>query len=73
MCPADHLCTCIEDIHSGIKFCELCGDIICPCGSHDNLGLSRITGYIQEVGNEKTGWNNGKKAELIQRQRYDIS
>ena len=72
MCSQDHLCICTNPVHDGIRYCPICGDIVCPCGSHDAMGLSRITGYLQEVGNEKTGWNNGKKQELKDRKRYDI-
>ena len=65
MCENDHVCTCKEDIHDGIHYCEKCGDPVCPCGAHDTLALSRITGYILEVGSKGHGWNQGKKSGPI--------
>lgn len=42
----------------------------CPkCGSENVQHLSRITGYLQSV----EGWNEGKKQELKDRKRYEIS
>lgn len=42
----------------------------CPkCGSKNVQHLSRITGYLQSV----EGWNEGKKQELKDRKRYEIS
>jgi len=66
MCVKDHLCTCPEDVHSGIRYCPVCGAMVCPCGCHDVSGVSRVTGYLSDV----DGWNNGKKAELRDRNRY---
>ena len=68
MCSEDHICTCTEDVHDGIRYCKKCGEIVCPCGSHDTVGLSRITGYIAEVG----GFSAGKAQELKDRHRYNI-
>jgi anaerobic ribonucleoside-triphosphate reductase len=43
---------------------------MCPkCESHDVAQISRVTGYIQEVG----GWNVGKQQELKDRKRYDVA
>ena len=68
MCPLDH-CHCGHDIISGIKYCPLCGDPVCPdCGSHDISAISRVTGYLQDV----SGWNAGKQQELKDRTRYTI-
>ena len=54
---------------SGIKNCPVCGKPMCPhCGNHSVSQLSRVTGYIGEVG----GWNDAKKQELLDRQRYNI-
>jgi anaerobic ribonucleoside-triphosphate reductase len=40
---------------------------MCPdCGNHNVSQLSRVTGYIGDVG----GWNNAKKQELKDRKRY---
>ena len=52
-----------------IKYCQLCGKAMCPvCGRHSVHQLSRVTGYVGEVG----GWNNGKQQELKDRKRYAI-
>ncbi len=41
----------------------------CPkCGSHNVDYLSRITGYLQSV----SGWNAGKKQELLDRNRVNL-
>lgn len=54
---------------AGIKNCPVCGKGMCPkCGNHSVEQLSRVTGYIQSVG----GWNESKKQELKDRQRYNI-
>jgi hypothetical protein len=69
-CPGDKRCKCGLDVHGGIKFCPICGNTVCPtCGSHDVLAISRVTGYLQDVG----GWNAGKAQELKDRHRYDLS
>jgi len=77
MCVKDHLCTCPEDVHSGIRYCPVCGAMMCPCGCHDVSGVSRVTGLKEKLcaflhGNlsDVDGWNNGKKAELRDRHRY---
>jgi hypothetical protein len=67
-CPEDKICTCAEGVHSGVVFCKECGNAVCPgCGSHDVAAISRITGYLQDVG----GWNAGKAQELKDRKHYD--
>lgn len=54
---------------SGIMNCPVCHKPMCPhCGNHSVSQLSRVTGYIGEVG----GWNDAKKQELKDRQRYNI-
>lgn len=68
MCPLDH-CECSHPITETLAYCPICDAPICPvCGSHDVFQLSRVTGYIQDVG----GWGEGKKAELRDRYRYEI-
>lgn len=69
MCPNDH-CNCNHQIVESIKYCDLCGEVVCPiCGCHDVEGLSRVTGYLQAV----NGWNSGKRQELADRHRYDVT
>ena len=52
-----------------IKSCPVCDKPMCPdCGNHNVSQLSRVTGYIGDVG----GWNNAKKQELKDRKRYDL-
>lgn len=67
LCEADHLCHCPDEIRGGLYYCPICGAATCPCGSHDVIQLSRITGYYAEIG----GWNRGKIRELNDRRRYD--
>ena len=69
MCKHDHICTCANEISSGIRYCPECGQPICPCGSHSVATVSRVTGYLSEIG----GWNNAKKQELKDRVRYSPS
>lgn len=69
MCPLDH-CNCSEDVIGTIEYCPICNHQICPeCGCHDVVQISRVTGYLQEVG----GWNAAKQQELKDRTRYDIA
>jgi hypothetical protein len=68
MCELDHI-HCTHDISFTIKYCEKCGQPVCPvCNTHDVIQLSRVTGYYQSV----EGWNNSKKQELKDRHRYDL-
>ena len=67
MCENDHLCTCTHEHSEGLKICPKCGQPMCPCGSHDVVVISRVTGYLSDI----AGWNNAKRQELIDRQRYD--
>ena len=54
---------------AGIAYCPTCGKPMCPvCHRHNVSQLSRVTGYIQEVG----GWNKGKQQELMDRKRYAL-
>ena len=68
MCPLDHPCTCLQVINEGLRYCPMCREPICPCGSHDCTQVSRVTGYMADVG----GWNNGKRQELKDRSRWLI-
>lgn len=68
MCELDRVCMCPGTIHSGIFYCSLCGKPICPCGSHSVAQISRVTGYLAEVG----GWAAHKQQELKDRKRYNI-
>jgi hypothetical protein len=65
MCHKDHVCTCLNPISEKIRFCEVCGSAICPCGSHDVEVHTRITGYI----NALSGFNAGKAQEVKDRVR----
>lgn len=54
---------------SGTDLCPECGQPMCPeCYNHSVVSLSRVTGYVQDI----SGWNNGKRQELKDRQRYAI-
>ena len=69
MCHKDHVCTCLMPISEKIRFCEVCGSAICPCGSHDVEVHTRITGYI----NALSGFNAGKAQEVKDRVRNNIA
>ena len=69
MCHEDHVCTCLNPISEKIRFCEVCGSAICPCGSHDVEVHTRITGYI----NALSGFNAGKAQEVKDRVRNNIA
>ncbi|MEM2850285.1 MAG: anaerobic ribonucleoside-triphosphate reductase [Candidatus Bathyarchaeia archaeon] len=58
------ICKRCKTVHSGLQ--RLCPN--CNAGGADLEHWSRITGYYQEV----SGWNAGKKAELMDRYRHDI-
>jgi len=68
MCPLDH-CHCPHEIVETLEYCPLCGEPVCPgCGTHDVTQISRVTGYLQEVG----GFNAGKKQEVKDRHRWNL-
>jgi hypothetical protein len=72
MCKADKgICSHPgEDQFGIIAYCPECSRPCCPvCGSHDVMILSRITGYIQDVG----GWNSAKAQELKDRDHYNVA
>lgn len=57
------------EIIAGTEICPVCNRPICPeCHNHSVVSLSRVTGYVQDI----SGWNNAKKQELLDRQRYAI-
>jgi DNA-directed RNA polymerase subunit RPC12/RpoP len=57
------------EVIAGTDLCPVCNRPMCPkCYNHSVVSLSRVTGYIQDV----SGWNNGKRQELKDRQRYAI-
>jgi len=63
-------CHCALTVNAGITYCEKCGKPICPtCGDHDVIGVSRVTGYLADI----SGWGAGKRQELIDRNRYNIT
>jgi hypothetical protein len=68
MCFEDHTCRCVGDIHSGVNYCEKCGQPICPCGCHNVVVISRVTGYLSSI----SGWNASKLAEFKDRDRYNL-
>ncbi len=69
MCSHDHS-ECSHDLTQGIAYCPECGAPCCPvCGCHDVAQISRVTGYLQDV----EGWNAGKRQELKDRKRYEVS
>lgn len=55
---------CKDDFHVASGLLSQCPN----CGSSNVEHLSRVTGYIQAV----SGWNEGKKQELIDRKRYAV-
>ena len=59
------LTVCMDDFHVAAGLHEKCPN----CGSENVDHLSRITGYIQAV----SGWNEGKKQELLDRKRYSAA
>ena len=70
MCILDTgVCRCARDTHAEVILCKSCHDPMCPeCGSHDVVGVSRVTGYLSDV----SGWRRSKKAEFDDRMRYNV-
>ncbi|RZN35905.1 MAG: anaerobic ribonucleoside-triphosphate reductase, partial [Methanophagales archaeon ANME-1-THS] len=56
---------CLDCSHVTMGLSEACE----KCGSKTIDYISRITGYLQAV----SGWNEGKKQELIDRMRYSVT
>lgn len=60
---------CTHELKSGIKNCPVCDSPMCPdCMNHNVDQLSRVTGYMSNVG----GWNAAKKQELKDRRRSNL-
>ncbi|HEC87492.1 MAG TPA: hypothetical protein ENI49_06500, partial [Thermoplasmatales archaeon] len=55
---------CLDDYHMACGIRDRCPN----CGSTNVEHLSRVTGYLQAV----SGWNAGKKQELLDRRRYKV-
>ena len=53
----------------GADSCPVCNRPVCPeCMNHSVVSLSRVTGYVSD----RSGWNNAKRQEFLDRQHYDI-
>ena len=69
MCPVDH-CDCHHLTTEKLAYCPICGQAMCPvCGTHDVFQMTRITGYINEIG----GFNKGKAQEVKDRVRVSLA
>lgn len=67
LCPLEHN-GCSHTVTEKLEYCPVCNQPICPaCGDHNVVQISRVTGYLADV----SGFNNGKRAELIDRHRYN--
>lgn len=61
---------CGGDMVPNLAYCPICGAPVCPdCMNHNVEQISRVTGYLSNVG----GWNENKKQELADRNRYNIN
>ena len=61
---------CNKQMVANTTVCPVCGNPMCPdCMNHNVEIISRVTGYLSTV----SGWNEAKKAEFNDRQRYDGS
>lgn len=67
-CEADHSCKCAIEVHDKHNLCPVCDAPVCPCGSHDIIIISRVTGYLSEV----FAWNAAKTQEWKDRRRIDL-
>jgi hypothetical protein len=68
MCELDR-CGCNHEIVHGLAYCPKCKRAMCPvCGCHDVAQVSRVTGYLADVG----GWNAAKAQELKDRKRTQL-
>lgn len=60
---------CSREMVPNTASCPLCGHPVCPdCMNHCVEQLSRVTGYLSTV----SGWNEAKKQEFEDRNRYDV-
>lgn len=67
MCPVDTP-TCSHQITSGVEWCPACNSPVCPtCGCHEVSQISRVTGYLSNVGS----WCAAKQQELKDRVRHN--
>lgn len=59
---------CNKELVAGTVECLVCGHPMCPdCMNHKVEIISRVTGYLSTV----SGWNESKKQEFKDRQRYE--
>lgn len=60
---------CNKELVPNTAQCPMCGNPVCPdCLNHSVEQLSRVTGYLSGV----SGWNESKKQEFEDRQRYTL-
>ena len=60
---------CSREFIANTSACPLCGAPMCPdCSNHVVDIISRVTGYLQVV----SGWNEAKKQEFKDRNRYEL-
>ena len=60
---------CKNPLVAGTADCPICGKPMCPeCMSHEVEQLSRVTGYMSNVGS----WNAAKKQEFQDRKRSNL-
>jgi hypothetical protein len=69
LCELDHKCICVVEVQGGIQICPKCKKLVCACGGHDCVGITRITGYYSEI----SGYNAAKYQEVVKdRKHYEI-
>lgn len=60
---------CNRQMVPNTEACPLCGNPVCPdCMNHNVEQLSRVTGYLSNVGS----WGAAKQQEFKDRQRHDL-
>lgn len=60
---------CNRELVPNTILCPVCGNPCCPdCKNHQVEVISRVTGYMSTV----SGWNEAKKQEFEDRNRYDL-
>ena len=61
--------TTCKSVNPGIANCPVCSMPFCKiCGSHLVQQISRVTGYMSDIG----GWNSAKSQEIKDRRKYNI-
>jgi hypothetical protein len=61
---------CHREMVPNTAACPLCGRPVCPdCMNHNVDIISRVTGYLSTV----SGWNDSKKQEFEDRNRYNLN